>query len=102
MANQNLVRDCASVPAGISICLPTKCKTYTLQQNDNCTTIEIALGMDFGSVGALNTWVNADCSNLQPGTDWYGKTICVGPQGGVFTETNMSGVPERPTSMRNG
>jgi hypothetical protein len=57
--------------------------------------------MLFGDLTALNTWINADCSNLQIAAAWYGRAICVGPQGGEFTETGRGEGP-RPTSRRGG
>lgn len=95
MANQDAIRECKSVPAGLSLCIPFQCTTYTVQANDPCIGIELSLKLGIGAVSAYNSWINEDCSNLQTATDWYGKTICVSPQGGSHTVTVS---PPGPTS----
>ncbi|KAK1756645.1 hypothetical protein QBC47DRAFT_341293 [Echria macrotheca] len=108
MANQDTVRDCSNIKEGLSICLPAKCKTYNVQTDDTCVSIEVKLGMVFGDVAALNPWVNADCSNLQTATGWYGRAICVGPQGGeepgskTQTTPTPTGCTAAPTPTQPG
>lgn len=82
MSNQNLIKDCSDVKAGIGLCLPMTCKTYELQPTDTCWSIERSFGA-FRTLPQYNSWLNSACSNLQSATDFYGKTICVSPQGGT-------------------
>ncbi|KAM0542828.1 hypothetical protein ACHAPJ_012608 [Fusarium lateritium] len=81
MGNQERIADCRKVRAGIKLCLPTTCPTYVVQQNDTCWSIERAQSLDVDDVEYFNSWINADCSNLQKATDFYGKTICIGAFG---------------------
>ena len=85
MANQELLKDCSQISAGIVACIPVTCQTYYVRPSDTCISIETALEFEFGSLQTYNSWINHDCSNLQPATDFYGKMICVSPQGGSFT-----------------
>ena len=81
MGNQERIADCRKVRSGIKPCLPTTCPTYVVQQNDTCWSIERAQSLDVDDVEYFNSWINADCSNLQKATDFYGKTICIGAFG---------------------
>lgn len=85
--NQNIMYNCLDVDAGLELCLPMTCTTYFVNPSDTCVLIEIALDLDFGKVRSYNNWINADCSNLQAATDFFGKNICVSPMGGTFTGT---------------
>ncbi|KAK3315446.1 hypothetical protein B0H66DRAFT_481824 [Apodospora peruviana] len=103
MSNQDLVRDCRSVTAGTSLCLPLPCAIYRVNTGDSCISIESSLGLAVGSLQSYNAWINSDCSNLQPATDFYGKTICASPQGGVFTGTPANtGAQSTPTGGQDG
>jgi hypothetical protein len=87
MGNQETLKDCSAIEAGISVCVPMTCQTYYVRPSDTCTSIESALELDFGTLRSYNSWLNFDCSNLQAATDFYGKMVCVSPQGGAFTGT---------------
>lgn len=87
MGNQDLLKDCGAVRPGISVCIPMTCQTYRVRPSDTCTSVESALGLEFGTLRLYNPWLAFDCSNLQPATDFYGKMVCVSPQGGEFTGT---------------
>ncbi|KAF4466832.1 hypothetical protein FALBO_6306 [Fusarium albosuccineum] len=65
--NQNLIGDCRDLPAGLKLCLPSTCPTY--------------VGLMIDDVEYYNSWINADCTNLHKATDFYGKSICIGPFG---------------------
>ncbi|KAF2731447.1 hypothetical protein EJ04DRAFT_579087 [Polyplosphaeria fusca] len=95
MGNQAILPDCRDVDAGVSLCLPMTCQTYYIQPDDTCTSIESTLGLGYGQLRNWNSWLSQDCSNLHPATDFYGKTICVSPQGGTFSGTFP---PPAPTS----
>ena len=87
MGNQDLVRDCRAVAPGLALCLPLPCVTYRVRPGDTCGSIEVALGLEVGALRRYNAWIGAACDGLQEATDFYGKTICAGPQGGAFTAT---------------
>ncbi|KAF5237099.1 hypothetical protein FAUST_6239 [Fusarium austroamericanum] len=94
MGNQELIRNCHEVPGGMRLCLPLECKTYVVKPEDTCISIENSFGLELDTLRFYNSWIDHACENLHISTDFYGKSICVSPQGGVFTE----GVPEsRPT-----
>ncbi|KAH8706873.1 hypothetical protein GQ44DRAFT_753038 [Phaeosphaeriaceae sp. PMI808] len=84
MGNQDLLKDCASINPGLSVCLPLTCITYNLQPSDTCYNIERKLGLEAGIVQQFNSWLNMGCTNLHSATAFYGKYICVSPQGGEF------------------
>lgn len=84
MGNQDLVTDCTDIQPGLSICLPLTCITHYLQPSDTCFSVERSLGIGFGMLQRFNSWVDSACTNLQTGTGFYGKTICISPQGGEF------------------
>lgn len=97
LGNQALLPDCLDVDAGVSVCVPLACQTYYVRPDDTCVAIETALALDFGQIRAYNSWVNFDCSNLQPASDFWGRIICVSPQGGTFTGTApLPGPTESP------
>ncbi|KAF2466137.1 uncharacterized protein BDR25DRAFT_237808 [Lindgomyces ingoldianus] len=95
MGNQAILPDCRDVDPGANLCIPMTCQTYYVTKSDTCASIESALGIEHGMVRSFNSWLKSDCSNLQPATDFYGKIICVSPQGGTFTGTFP---PPAPTS----
>jgi len=84
MGNQDVIKDCAKVTAGVSVCMPLTCQTHSVQAGETCSSIERALGLESGMVQRYNSWIDAGCLNLQTSTDFYGKAICVSPQGGAF------------------
>jgi hypothetical protein len=101
MGNQDLLPDCSRIDAGLSLCVPITCQTYYVRPTDTCATIEVALGLEFGILRHYNSWLDWECENLQPATDFYGKMICVSPQGGTFTGT-ASPKPPLPTGGSDG
>ncbi|KAK5658312.1 hypothetical protein OQA88_2288 [Cercophora sp. LCS_1] len=86
ITNQDVIRECQKIPAGLSLCLPPQCTTYRLRPEDICISIETAHGIAIDSLSAYNPWINADCSNLHAAPDWYGKLICVSPPGGQHND----------------
>jgi hypothetical protein len=98
MGNQDLVKNCSSIPVGLSLCLPMTCLTHTLQLDETCLQVEKALGLEYGMVQRYNSWVDIACTNLQPATDFYGKVICVSPQGGAFVNPTKPVIPN-PTPV---
>ncbi|EWY84226.1 hypothetical protein FOYG_13986 [Fusarium oxysporum NRRL 32931] len=85
MGNQELLRDCHKIPEGLKLCLPTVCKTYYVKPEDTCLSIEISLGIRWDTIRKYNSWVDRDCNNLQGGTEFYGKSVCIGPLGTADT-----------------
>jgi LysM repeat protein len=93
MGNQDLIKNCLDIDAGVEVCIPLTCQTYYVQPSDTCVTIELAKGIGLGSLMKYNSWIDAACTNLQQATEFYGKVICLGPAGGEWTGTS----PETPT-----
>lgn len=49
--NPGLIMDCSDVPGGIDLCMPLTCEEqYILKDNDICTSIEFANGLDYKSL----------------------------------------------------
>ncbi|RBR26167.1 uncharacterized protein FIESC28_01058 [Fusarium coffeatum] len=104
MGNQDDIANCREVPAGLKLCLPTACETYYVKKGDTCFTVESALGLRIDSIPKYNSWVNRDCTNLQGGTDFYGKTICVSPLGSKATIEGVlkASIVKHKSSSANG
>jgi hypothetical protein len=102
MGNQNLLKNCTSVKTGLSICLPLKCVTYTIQPSDTCYTIEKKLSLEPGRIQRYNSWLDAGCLNLHSATDFYGKNICASPQGGEFKNPDKPPVPNPTPGTADG
>lgn len=102
MGNQDLLKDCANVIPGLSVCLPLTCVTHELQQSETCFSIERSLGLEDGMIRQFNSWLDAGCTNLQTATDFYGKTICVSPQGGEFKNPDKPTVPNPTPGKADG
>jgi hypothetical protein len=90
MGNQDLVKNCSNINSELSVCLPITCITHHVQPSETCFSIEKTLSLEFGLVQRFNSWIDAGCTNLQSATEFYGKVICVSPQGGTFKD------PETP------
>jgi hypothetical protein len=78
--------DCFTIPEGTRLCIPFRCKTYTLKKGDTCDSIERELDLKpwlrLPAIREYNRWVNEDCSNLHEASDaLFGPVICVGPTG---------------------
>jgi hypothetical protein len=102
MGNQAILPDCRDVDPDANLCIPPTCQTYRVSTTDTCTSIEKALSLERGSIRAFNSWLTFDCRNLQSATDYYGKTICVSPQGGTFTGTSPAPLPTSVPELGDG
>ncbi|KAF7544086.1 hypothetical protein G7Z17_g10231 [Cylindrodendrum hubeiense] len=101
MGNQEAIGDCHKVPAGLKLCLPMTCKTYYVQPEDTCFSIETSNGLPWDDVQGYNSWINHDCTNLQTATDFYGKSVCIsglGDTSAAFKALNI----QHETSSGNG
>lgn len=87
MGNQDLLKDCSGLPAGLSVCIPMTCQTHYVQPKDTCTSIEWSRQIALGSVRKYNSWIDAACTNLQSASAFYGRYVCISPQGGVWSGT---------------
>ncbi|OBS25925.1 hypothetical protein FPOA_06458 [Fusarium poae] len=104
IGNQEDILDCRKLPAGLRLCLPMTCDTHYVKPKDTCFSIERALGIRTESIQRYNSWLNRDCSNLQVGTEFYGRSICVSPLG---SESSIQAISKastitRKTSSGNG
>lgn len=102
MGNQELLKDCSSVTPGLSVCIPLTCKTYYLQQSDTCWTIEGKLGLGLHMLQRFNSWLDVGCTNLHTASGFYGRYICVSPQGGKFKNPDKPPVPDLIPSIADG
>ncbi|KAF9871213.1 hypothetical protein CkaCkLH20_11382 [Colletotrichum karsti] len=93
MGNQQLIPNCLDIDAGVSVCVPLTCQTYYVRPSDTCVSIEMALGLEFDQIRTHNQWLYFDCSNLQDVTGFWGRIICVSPQGGTYTGTVPAPAP---------
>ncbi|KFA47941.1 hypothetical protein S40293_09126 [Stachybotrys chartarum IBT 40293] len=100
MGNQNIMPDCSSVQPNVSICFPMTCDLHFIQPSDTCVSIDWSLGLGIGHLRRYNSWINSACTNLHSATDFYGKVICVSPQGGSFTGT--AAPPQETSGPRDG
>jgi hypothetical protein len=75
----SLTVGCLDFPGvGKSMCLPSPCNIYTVQQNDTCLGIIAQHAPDY-SMRQLRSWnlnINNVCSNLE---EMVGDQICIGP-----------------------
>ncbi|KXH65404.1 hypothetical protein CNYM01_08974 [Colletotrichum nymphaeae SA-01] len=83
--NQDLVPNCLDIDPGISVCVPLPCATYRLKPTDTCASVEVSLSFEPGRLRRYNDHLNYDCSNLQTATSFWGRILCVSPQGGTYT-----------------
>ncbi|KAF4973425.1 hypothetical protein FSARC_250 [Fusarium sarcochroum] len=81
MGNRELITDCLHIPAGLKLCLPMPCKTHYVLPGETCFSIGQSPGIGWETIQFYNSWVNRDCKNLQTATDFYGKSVCIGPLG---------------------
>ncbi|KAF3031361.1 hypothetical protein E8E11_000523 [Didymella keratinophila] len=102
MGNQDLLKDCSQINSGLSVCMPTTCITHRAQPSDTCYTIEKEINLERGMVQRYNSWIDGGCTNLQSATDFYGKVICVSPQGGTFVNPAKSPASNPPTTIADG
>ncbi|KAH6957702.1 hypothetical protein BKA56DRAFT_562250 [Ilyonectria sp. MPI-CAGE-AT-0026] len=101
MGNQEAIGDCLKVPAGLKLCLPMTCKTYYVQPDDTCFSIETSQGIRWDDVQFYNSWINHACTDLQSGTDFYGKSICISALGSLSSVTEVPST-QRKISSGNG
>ncbi|KAF7553491.1 hypothetical protein G7Z17_g3623 [Cylindrodendrum hubeiense] len=101
MGNQEAIGDCHNIPTDIKLCLPMTCKTYYVKPDENCFGIETSLGISWDTLRFYNSWISRDCSNLQTGTDFYGKSVCISSLGDTSTPADYS-APLRKISSVNG
>lgn len=82
IGNEDL-HDCSTIKEGITLCIPLSCsELYTVRSGDTCESIERGLNLAKNNLIIWNSWIDADCRNLQAGLLWYGNIICLSPQGG--------------------
>ncbi|TPX10950.1 uncharacterized protein E0L32_008156 [Thyridium curvatum] len=91
LGNPENVYNCSSIEPGTRLCLPPPCvRTYELQPDDTCFSIEYNLtfatqALAFGKVQEYNRWVDGNCSNLHAASDsTFGHILCLSPQNGEF------------------
>lgn len=89
--NPTVVNNCSGLIPGRVICMPSTCRyIYQFQNTDDCDSIEVSYGLTTGSLRRYNPWINFDCDNMQEATEILGSVICLGPQGGTYSNTNLT------------
>lgn len=87
----NLQAGCADFPtaAGTPLCMPHKCETYTVQQDDTCAGLVQQFGYAFtqSQLVAWNVDISRGCDNLAL---LVGAQICVSFPGDVASMTTTS------------
>lgn len=73
MGSQDLIKDCANVTPGVSVCIPMPCITYEVQPTDTCFTIESSQGLASGILLQYNSWLDAGGINLKSVTGFHGN-----------------------------
>lgn len=85
------IHNCSDVAAGTSLCLPSACvDTYTVQENDTCTSIAVDAGLWTSDVRTFNTLLDWNCSNLHSTSPYWGTTLCVSTPGGTYNGSSSS------------
>ncbi|KAK3291667.1 pectate lyase superfamily protein-domain-containing protein [Chaetomium fimeti] len=90
----DVVGGCSGLPAGLEICLPLTCTTYSVVPTDSCMTISAIAGIR--DVALYNRWIDQSCDNLHEANSTLGHVVCISPVGGAYvpgTATNTSGIP---------
>ncbi|KAM5382878.1 hypothetical protein ACJZ2D_002269 [Fusarium nematophilum] len=82
IGNQDAIGDYLKVPAGLRLCLPITYKTY------------------YDDVKLYNPWVNRDYTNLQTGTEFYSRSVCISPLGDTSSALKVSSI-QRTISSGN-
>jgi hypothetical protein len=75
--------NCSSIDSGMDFCLPAPCKTYAVQSNDTCRTIEASESLGYGTFRAYNPMINVGCPNLRQLVAIFGNTMCISPHHGA-------------------
>ncbi|KAF4951438.1 hypothetical protein FSARC_12921 [Fusarium sarcochroum] len=86
IGNAGLIK-CAEVKAGVKICLPLECETYTLQEKESCLRIYLNTGVSVDEIVKYNSWLTRDCMNLHSVNENLGHTLCISPSGGEYKNT---------------
>jgi LysM repeat protein len=87
----NLQAFCEKFPKSGSLCIPTaaKCKTYTVETGDTCTSIADAHGLTWTQVVTWNDVFGLACQNIER---VIGYTACVSNPGGDWVNPKPSSI----------
>ncbi|RYO12262.1 hypothetical protein AA0111_g12604 [Alternaria arborescens] len=84
--------DCSNIPAGTKVCLPPSCeKLYEVQKSDSCPDVAVENQVSWQDIVLWNELIDPYCSNLDQTDPNFGKTICISPPGGTFTNPPANG-----------
>ncbi|KAK3946802.1 hypothetical protein QBC32DRAFT_248799 [Pseudoneurospora amorphoporcata] len=91
-----LLPDCSNLQAGASLCLPSPCTLYRVQEGDTCASIAASrTGLTGISLLAWNPNISPICSNI---ADLVGTLICVTPPGGTTSDVTITAAPPATTT----
>ncbi|RAK99303.1 uncharacterized protein BO80DRAFT_456619 [Aspergillus ibericus CBS 121593] len=93
IGNPMLVNNCTELVPDRDLCIPLSCDTqYTLQDDNTCESIEWAQRIKVGDIRKYNSWIKADCTNLQTTRPVHGSVLCLSPQGGSHNATGSKSI----------
>ncbi|PWY66471.1 pectin lyase-like protein [Aspergillus sclerotioniger CBS 115572] len=93
IGNPMVGNNCTELIPGRELCIPLGCDSqYTLNDNDTCLSSEWDQLINFGDVRKYNSWINADCTNLQSTRTVHGSVLCLSPQGGSHNATGSASI----------
>lgn len=85
------LHNCSSIPAGLELCLPEQCETYTVQEGESCVGVGHEAGASWQRLVDWNMMLNSRCTNLWSNNPFWGRVICVSPPGGAFEDSGGGG-----------
>ncbi|KAF5556289.1 pectate lyase 1 [Fusarium napiforme] len=85
--NNHDILDCYDMVEDVPICLPFRCNTYQVKENDTCTSVSESLGITIKDFISLNPWIRNDCGFFPSGTITLGKFVCTTPSDGLYNRT---------------
>lgn len=77
---------CKEIPAGLELCLPQTCTTYTVQEGETCVAVAVNAGTSWMNLIAWNLMLDSRCSNIWATEPFWGRVICVSAPGGPFDD----------------
>ncbi|KAF7872922.1 uncharacterized protein EAF02_008993 [Botrytis sinoallii] len=92
----------ANIIPATNLCLPIQCqRTYNLQHNDVCGSLESTYNLGPFGLPGFNPWITFDCTGLQQSSTVYGTILCLSPPGGTYNPTVTSGHNTNPFNKRS-
>ncbi|TGO77641.1 hypothetical protein BELL_0097g00130 [Botrytis elliptica] len=85
------ITNCANIIPATNLCLPIQCqRTYALQPNDTCGSLESTYNLGPFGLRGFNPWITFDCTGLQQSSTVYGTILCLSPPGGTYNPSTVT------------